>query len=602
MKLIKILFEAFNELNLVQKYKFVIALILQAFLAILDIAAILILGGVGALAASSFTGESTNSLLRNFLVHLGMNDWELFNQIFALTITATLFFIARSVGSLLLTRKVLLFLSIYQKELGKNTFKEMLNAPFSLMRNRNPQSISNSLIFGLSAFSINALGQIYILMSELIVVTILLILILIVSLKLASILVVFFLGVLYLMNHSLGKIVSVSNSEQYKYRAIGEQIVEDSVRIFRDIKISKRSNLYLDNYNQAISRQSQAYAKDLWVQGLPKYVIEFALLAGLLVLLLVGKYSGDFNGIIPTMTVFIGATSRVFPSLLRIQNTLFNLRSHEYFASAFQDLRASIKAAINLEIHHMETNSSSSTMPDDSLIIFNDVSYGFPDANGLFLENLNLKIGKGERIALVGASGSGKSTISDLILELLRPSSGQVLSSINNTSSQVEMAYLPQETVLIPGTLLENICLGMENHNVNLDTLEHLIDVCQLKPLIAKMPKGVQTSIGVDGVMLSGGEKQRVGIARALYSKPKIMVLDEPTSALDAQTEKDILNLIMNIDSDVTIILISHKLQHLVQFPRIIFLENGRILADGNFIEVRNQITEFSNLLRLAGL
>jgi ABC-type multidrug transport system fused ATPase/permease subunit len=597
-----LLLESFNELHLKQKRKFVMALFLQALVAFMDIAAILILGGVAVLAASSVTGESSFGFLGNLLVYFGMNEWELSNQILALTVTATLLFIARSLGSLVLTRKVLLFLSIYQRELGNETFERILKAPFSFMRNRNPQSIANSVIFGLSAFSINALGQIFILMSELIVVTILFLLILIVNIKLASILVIFFLGVLFLMNHWLGKIVSISNAEQYKYRAHAEQIIEDIVRIFREIKVSKRSKVYLDDFNGAIARQSQAYAKDLWVQGLPKYILEFALLSGLLVLLLVGKYSGDFNQVIPTMTVFIGATSRIFPSLLRIQNALFNLRSHEYFATAFQDLRFSTNEAINLEIQRKEMNFTDSILPENTLVVLENASYGFPDANGLFLDNLNLRIDRGERIALVGASGSGKSTISDLILELLQPSSGRVLSSINTTTSQVEVAYLPQETVLIPGTLLENICLGVESHNVDLVTLEDLIKTCQLTPLIAKMPIGIHTPIGADGLMLSGGEKQRVGLARALYSKPKIIVLDEPTSALDAKTEQEILNLIVSIDLEVTIILISHKLQHLVHFPRIIFLDNGKILADGNFAEVRNQITEFSNLLRIAGL
>jgi ABC-type bacteriocin/lantibiotic exporter with double-glycine peptidase domain len=131
---------------------------------------------------------------------------------------------------------------------------------------------------------------------------------------------------------------------------------------------------------------------------------------------------------------------------------------------------------------------------------------------------------------------------------------------------------------------------------------ENLILKCKLNTLIQDNPDGLHTPIGVGGILLSGGEKQRIGIARALYSNPKLIVLDEPTSALDPKTELEILNLILEIDPRTTVILITHKLHQLVNFPRIIFLEHGRILCDGNFTTVKAKITSFANLLDIAGL
>ena len=602
MKIHRLLRVSFATLHPVQKQKYFFALILQVVTAILDIAAVLLIGGIGLLTASTVSGSKLNPQLREILTKLGVVNSETSKQILVLSLLAAFLFVIRSSFSLILSRRVLNFLSAHQISTGNKVFANAISAPFSFMRNRNPQTFSTNLMFGLSAFTINGLGQLFMLLSETIVVAVMFLTILAVDFKLALCLVCYFLFLIVLMNSILGKVVSRANKEQYEYRIQAEQVIQDSVRIFRDIKISNRGKHFEQAFSKSLRLQSRAYAQDVWAQSLPKYIFEFALLSGILSLALVGSFSGNFYSVIPTLTIFIAATSRILPSLLRIQGSLFNLRSHSFFANRYFELSSEIDRS--LVQNQNECNSVRNEVPygNDALVSLESVNFTFSDTKAPFLSDLNIRIFKGERIALVGSSGSGKSTLSDLIMGLLKPDSGVFGSSLNTDGVTSEIAYLPQETVLIPGTILDNICLGMSHSDIDLDFVQDLILKCKLNTLIQDNPDGLHTPIGVGGILLSGGEKQRIGIARALYSNPKLIVLDEPTSALDPKTELEILNLILEIDPRTTVILITHKLHQLVNFPRIIFLEHGRILCDGNFTTVKAKITSFANLLDIAGL
>jgi ABC-type multidrug transport system fused ATPase/permease subunit len=213
----------------------------------------------------------------------------------------------------------------------------------------------------------------------------------------------------------------------------------------------------------------------------------------------------------------------------------------------------------------------------------------------------------GEKIAIVGPSGSGKSTLIDLILGILRPDSGQILISgkapIDSFSIWPgETAYVPQKVGIIDGSILENLTFGFSVEKLSMDQIQSAIAKSALTEFISEHPQGLDAQVGEKGSRLSAGQRQRLGIARALITNPKLLILDEATSALDGITEEIISTSIKNLGASTTVIMIAHRLSTVQNADRVIYIESGMIVSQGSFQEVRMQVPDFDRQARLMGL
>jgi ABC-type multidrug transport system fused ATPase/permease subunit len=213
----------------------------------------------------------------------------------------------------------------------------------------------------------------------------------------------------------------------------------------------------------------------------------------------------------------------------------------------------------------------------------------------------------GDRVAIVGPSGAGKSTLCDLLLGLLEPTHGTL--TIGGLPSRAwvdshagKISYLPQDVILISGTLRQNICIGIDESEIRDDLLNKTIERAQLQDLLEELPEGVDTYLGEGGYKLSGGQRQRVAIARALYSDPKILVMDEATSALDAQSENAVMEVIRKLGSETIVIFIAHRLSSIRNFDRVMYLDEGEIKGDGTFESVKGLVPQFAHQATLLGL
>jgi ABC-type multidrug transport system fused ATPase/permease subunit len=220
---------------------------------------------------------------------------------------------------------------------------------------------------------------------------------------------------------------------------------------------------------------------------------------------------------------------------------------------------------------------------------------------------LNFSINQGETVAIVGPSGAGKSTLIDLLLGIYLPSSGAIKISGCAPSESITrwpgaIGYVPQEVVLMSGSIAKNVASGFEATGISSDLIEDALNVAQLTNFVAGLPLGVATEVGERGGKLSGGQRQRVGIARAMFTKPQLLVLDEATSSLDGQTESEISEAIQGLKGKVTLILIAHRLSTVQKADRVIYLKNGEIVAQGSFEEVRKLVPDFNKQAQLMGL
>ena len=235
-----------------------------------------------------------------------------------------------------------------------------------------------------------------------------------------------------------------------------------------------------------------------------------------------------------------------------------------------------------------------------------NLSFRYPTKSENAISNVNLEVPAGTSIALVGPSGSGKTTLVDLILGLLTPLDGQVeISELSpsevTTKWPGSISYVPQDVMIVNGSIKENITLGFPGDTNKNAEIERALRIAQLWDFVQSLPDGLNTVVGERGAKISGGQRQRLGIARALFTKPKLLVLDEATSALDGMTEKGISDAIAALQGDVTVILIAHRLSTVKNVNQVVYIDSGNVIAKGTFEEIRAQVPDFDAQARLMG-
>lgn len=299
--------------------------------------------------------------------------------------------------------------------------------------------------------------------------------------------------------------------------------------------------------------------------------------------------------------VFAAAALRLLPTLNRVMATIAGIRS----GSVGMRLLVNDLRELDKDGYHDESPRSQETFFGD--IELRDVRFQFPDADDPVINDVNAVVKEGDSTAFVGSSGAGKSTIVDIILGLLVPSSGEVLCGGRSIHDDLPTWYstlgvVPQDVFLIDDTLRSNIAFGIDPSDVDQDLLNDAISRALLDDLVSSLPEELDTRLGERGVRISGGQRQRVGIARALYRQPRYLVLDEATSALDNATEHEITQTIDALAGTVTVILVAHRLSTVRHSDQVIYLNKGLVEAAGAFEEVVDQSPEFAHQVKLGRL
>jgi ABC-type multidrug transport system fused ATPase/permease subunit len=286
-------------------------------------------------------------------------------------------------------------------------------------------------------------------------------------------------------------------------------------------------------------------------------------------------YTEDSGVISSTFGAFIVVSTRIFPSLLRLQGTQVSLRLYRETAESALRLVESLEEATSrIDIAVTKDFQSKKSM-GENFIEIKGLDYFHEENSFPTLKGIDLVIKRGERLIITGPSGSGKTTICDLMLGLIQPTSGKVLIEDMLPQdwlqkSESAASYLPQDTKLITGTILENILLGASESQYSQDKISEVVKVSQLGKFIGELPLGLNTQVGENGVRLSGGQKQRLGIARALLNSPSLLIMDEATSALDTKMEHDFFDLFNELPKSITIILIAHRFSSMLTSKRIV--------------------------------
>jgi len=365
-------------------------------------------------------------------------------------------------------------------------------------------------------------------------------------------------------------------SQQY----FGEMVksVNQSLGGIKLTKVTRASEYFVNIFNNNVKRYSINTANLKNISQWPRYLIEVIVVLGIVVAVIVTTYDNPDSKLDLSQLSFFGlAAVRLMPSFNRITSSYTNIR---YYS-------ASLDVVFN-ELNKSNNDKEEVDIDRDNLItfsqdiVFDNVSYKYPGSIKHSIKNLSFKIKRGKSIALIGESGSGKTTIVDLICGLLKPNNGLIMADGKNIFSNLHewrsmVSYVPQDIYLLDDSLRNNIAYGVNSEDIDDNLIERVSKLAMLDNYIDELEFGYETMIGENGVKMSGGQRQRLGIARALYNQPKILILDEGTAALDNKSQEYVINSINSMANEITVITIAHRLDTVKNCDLILLIEKGSV-------------------------
>lgn len=384
--------------------------------------------------------------------------------------------------------------------------------------------------------------------------------------------------------------------------------VNDVVDSFREISVFHKQEYFLQIFKRGRVKLSQSNAMLFFLGSMPRYIVETFLMLGVVVFVGWQFASGQLASGLVTVGVFVTGGVRIMASLLPLQNAVASIKTqteqsalaHKLLAEAHDSAKSRVAQADQLiDGAALDVLHSGGLSVD-----INHVTFTYAGADSAALRDINLHVKPGQHVALVGPSGAGKTTIVDLMLGLISPEQGTVATSGFDPREVVRavpglISYVPQSPGIVSGTIAENIALGVAKSEIDDEKLRSCIEAAYLGDFIDSLPEGVNTSVGKQADALSGGQIQRLGLARALYEKPRLIILDEATSALDAASEAFVSQSLSNLGDDVTVIVIAHRLSTVQHSDVVFVVEDGRISASGKFNELRESVPMIAEYVKL---
>ena len=392
----------------------------------------------------------------------------------------------------------------------------------------------------------------------------------------------------YLTRHYLFRL----GSERLNSNTNRFSILNEAFGAFKAVKIGGLEEIYIKNFRKSDHQYAQTQSISQIFILTPRFILEGIAFGGMiLIVILLINQGKNFTSVIPILSIYVFAGYRLIPSLQQIYAALSQLRfSKESLNILYRDLKSFTYSEL--------ASSKIEPMIFAKNIKLNNICYHYPNSQKLTLKNINITIPINHKIGIVGITGSGKTTLVDVIIGLINPEKGiisvddNLINDSNKRSWQKNIGYVPQQIYLADKSIKNNIAFGINSDEINLEQVKRVAKISNLHEFVmSELPENYNTIVGERGVRLSGGQIQRIGIARALYHNPQLIIFDEATSSLDNFTEKVIMEAVDNLnDKNVTIIHIAHRLDSLKNCNKIYLLNEGKIEDQGSY----NELIKFS--------
>ena len=592
-------------LSRADKQKIAAVVFLQICMGWLDLLGVLAIGLLGALSVTGLQsqnpGDRVSQVLR--ILHIAGETFQ--TQASIIGALALVLLVGRTILSIFFTRRILFFLSRRGAKISANLISRLLAQPLLTVQMRTTQETLYAVTGGVVIITLGILATAVIFVSDAALLIIMALGLFVVDpiTALGTFLIFALIGsALYRSMHVKAKTLGVETS------VLNIQSNEKIVEVFssyRESVVRNRRDYYAREIGKVRLALANANAEMSFMPYVSKYVIETSVVLGALLISATQFFLQDSMHAVATLGIFLAAGTRIAPAVLRLQQGSITIRG------------ALGQAAPTLDLIDMLGDASKIENVDDSLNIVHDgfipeiqvsnASLTYPNKSIAAISNITLNIPSGASVAFVGPSGAGKTTMIDVLLGVLNPDEGSVLISglpplLAVAKWPGAVSYVPQDVVIAAGTIRENVAMGYPPEVATDELVMGALKVAHLDKFVAELPHGIDTQVGERGAKMSGGQRQRLGIARAMFTQPHLLVLDEATSSLDGETEASITDAIHALRGSTTVVVIAHRLSTVRDADIVVYLSRGKIMAKGTFDEVRKVLPDFDRQAKLMGL
>jgi ABC-type multidrug transport system fused ATPase/permease subunit len=585
--------------------KVIAVAILQIFMGVLDLLGVVAIGLLGALSVSGLQsqkpGDRVGSALR--LLHISDSTFQV--QATILGIAAVVLLVGRTVLSIFFTRRVLFFLSRRGAAISASLISRLLSQPLLTVQARTTQETLYAVTNGVSLITLQVLATAVVLISDISLLIIMTVGLFVVdsTTSIGTFVVFSLIGYfLYHFMHVRAGMLGLKSSELSINS--NEKIVE-VFGSYRESVVRNRRDYYAREIGKLRFDLADVSAETSFLPYVSKYVIESSVVIGALLIGATQFVLQDATHAVATLAIFLAAGTRIAPAVLRVQQGSITIRAGLGQATPTLDLIDMLGDAPMIE----NVDDSVDIVHEGfiSEIQVTNTSLTYPNKPTPAISNITLTIPAGASVAFVGPSGAGKTTIIDVFLGVLSPDEGNVLISglpplLAVAKWPGAVSYVPQDVMIAAGTIRENVSLGYPPETATDQLVMDALKVAHLDRFVAGLPQGVDTPVGERGAKISGGQRQRLGIARAMFTKPHLLVLDEATSSLDGETEASISADIHAMKGSTTVVMIAHRLSTVRNADIVVYMADGKAMASGTFEEVRRAVPDFDLQAKLMGL
>ncbi len=586
---------ALSFLTTRERMIYVIVVAARALVGVLDVFGILLVGVVAALGATSLVGGGGDTFLGFTLPDLDAAG------LLWLVVFVLLVFLFKAVLAILLSRVLTAFIARIEARNADILTAHLLGGSLENVKRMSKADFQFAITDSTKWTFTGVLNNV----ASIVVEGFLLLLVAAAFLVVNPVVAVFALGYFALivvgMQAGIARILKRAGEDAAASTIETVGSVSDTIDTFREISVLGRQELYLSRLSASRTRLARSGATLAFLGGLPRYVVETALILGVVVFVGQQLLTGELAEGLATLGVFLGGAVRIMGAILPLQTAVAALKVNTEQSSRARALLDEVRTDTGAP---RAAVSSGPPVAGPLGVGIEHLVYSYPGEKTPALDGISMDIAPGGFVALVGPSGAGKSTLVEVILGLAIPTGGTV--SIGGQSplelraaAPGAVSYVPQRPGLVGGSIAENVALGIEPGLIDRDRVREVLRFAHLDEFVESLPEGMDTTVGKQADAFSGGQIQRIGLARALYVRPSLLVLDEATSGLDAGTEAVISEGLQKLRGETTVIVVAHRLSTVQHADTVFVVENGKVTASGDFPTVRRTVPMVADYVKL---